>query len=70
MDCGKRVTHRGLVAALLPSHALASFMFGISVRDPRVLTSSVLALRAVASAASLFLPFELRGLNRYGHRVQ
>jgi predicted permease len=43
----------GLVAALLVSHALASFMYGISVRDPWVLTSSVLALGAVASAASL-----------------
>ena len=43
----------GLVAALLASQALASFMYGISVRDPWVLTISVLALGTVASAASL-----------------
>ena len=43
----------GLVAALLASRALASFLYGTSIRDPWVLTGSVLALAVVASAASL-----------------
>jgi predicted permease len=43
----------GLTAALLASRALASFLYGTSVRDPWVLAGSVLALALVASAASL-----------------
>jgi len=43
----------GLVAALLASKALASFLYGTSTRDPWVLAGSVLALAAIASAASL-----------------
>jgi predicted permease len=43
----------GLVAALLAARALASFLYGTSVYDPWVLMTSVLALGAVASAASL-----------------
>jgi predicted permease len=43
----------GLAAALMASKLLASFLYGTSVRDPWVMTASVLALLAVASAASL-----------------
>jgi predicted permease len=43
----------GLVAALLASRALASFLYGTSTRDPWVLVGSVAALLAVASSASL-----------------
>src|SRR5262249_447826 len=43
----------GLIAALMASKLLASFLYGTSVRDPWVMTASVLALLAVASAASL-----------------
>jgi ABC-type antimicrobial peptide transport system permease subunit len=43
----------GLVAALLTSKALASFLYSTSTRDPWVLAGSVLALTAIASAASL-----------------
>jgi predicted permease len=43
----------GLVAALLASKALASFLYSTSARDPWVLAGSVLALIAIASAASL-----------------
>jgi predicted permease len=43
----------GLAAALLASHALAGFLYGISVHDPWVLTGSVLALTGVSTAASL-----------------
>ena len=43
----------GLVVALLAGKALASFLYGISVRDPWVLVGSVMALIAIASAASL-----------------
>ncbi len=43
----------GLIAALLASKALASFLYSTSTRDPLVLTGSVLALTAIASAASL-----------------
>ena len=43
----------GLIAALLASKALASFLYGTSTRDPWVLACSVLALIAIASAASL-----------------
>lgn len=43
----------GLVAALMASKALKSFLYSTSVRDPWVMSASVLALLAVASAASL-----------------
>jgi predicted permease len=43
----------GLVAALLASRALGSFLYGTSVRDPWVLVESVTTLALVASAASL-----------------
>ncbi len=43
----------GLIAALLASRALASFLYGTSTRDPLVMMISVLALGTVASAASL-----------------
>ena len=43
----------GLIAALLASRALASFLYGTSTRDPWVLVGSVAALLAVASSASL-----------------
>ncbi|HEX4007951.1 MAG TPA: ABC transporter permease [Acidobacteriaceae bacterium] len=46
-------TATGLAAALLASRALASFLYGTSVRDPWVLGGSVLALALIASAASL-----------------
>jgi predicted permease len=43
----------GLVAALLASRMLASFLYGTSVRDPWVMAASVAALTIIASAASL-----------------
>jgi putative ABC transport system permease protein len=43
----------GLVAALLASRALASFLYGTSAYEPWVLIMSVSALGAVASTASL-----------------
>lgn len=46
-------TSLGLVAALLASRALASFLYGTSTRDPWVFAGSILALVIIASAASL-----------------
>jgi predicted permease len=43
----------GLVAALLASRALASFLYGTSTHDPLVLIASTLVLAVVACAASL-----------------
>jgi predicted permease len=43
----------GLAIALLASKALASLLYGTSVRDPWVLAGSVAALTLIASAASL-----------------
>jgi ABC-type antimicrobial peptide transport system permease subunit len=43
----------GLVAALLASRALASFLYGTSARDPWVFAGSIVALALIASAASL-----------------
>jgi predicted permease len=43
----------GLIAALLVSRTLASFLYGTSTRDPWVLIGSVAALISIASAASL-----------------
>lgn len=46
-------TSAGLIAALLVSRALASFLYGTSARDPWVFAGSIAALAAIASAASL-----------------
>jgi predicted permease len=46
-------TVAGLIAALLASRALASFLYGISARDPWVFAGSIFALALIASAASL-----------------
>jgi predicted permease len=46
-------TVAGLIAALLASRALASFLYGISARDPWVFAGSILTLALIASAASL-----------------
>jgi predicted permease len=43
----------GLVAAVLASKALASFLYSTSSRDPWVMVSSVAAVVVIASAASL-----------------
>jgi len=43
----------GLIAALLASRALASFLYGTSTSDPWILVGSVATLSAIASAASL-----------------
>ena len=43
----------GLIAALLASKALASFLYGTSARDPWVFAGSIAALAIIASAASL-----------------
>jgi predicted lysophospholipase L1 biosynthesis ABC-type transport system permease subunit len=46
-------TTLGLIAALLASRALASFLYGTSTRDPWVFAGSIMALALIASAASL-----------------
>jgi predicted permease len=46
-------TLAGLIAAVLASRALASFLYGTTARDPWVLVGSVTALAVIASAASL-----------------
>ena len=46
-------TMLGLIAALLASRALASFLYETSVRDPWVFAGAILALAFIASAASL-----------------
>ena len=46
-------TAAGLIAALLASRALASFLYGTSARDPWVFAGSILMLALIASAASL-----------------
>jgi ABC-type antimicrobial peptide transport system permease subunit len=46
-------TVAGLIAALLASRALASFLYGTSARDPWVFAASIAALALIASAASL-----------------
>jgi predicted permease len=43
----------GVIAALLAARALASFLYGTSAHDPWVFAASLIALAAVASAASL-----------------
>jgi predicted permease len=46
-------TGAGLIAAVLASRALASFLYETSPRDPSVLVCSVAALAFIASAASI-----------------
>jgi ABC-type antimicrobial peptide transport system permease subunit len=46
-------TIAGIIAALLASRALASFLYGISTHDPWVFGVSILALAWIASVASL-----------------
>ncbi len=46
-------TATGLVAALLASRALQSFLYGTSTRDPWVFAGSIAALAIIASGASL-----------------
>jgi predicted lysophospholipase L1 biosynthesis ABC-type transport system permease subunit len=43
----------GVIAALLASRTLASFLYGTSARDPWVFAGSIIALALIASAASL-----------------
>ena len=56
-------TVAGLVAALLASRALASFLYGISARDPWVFAGSILILAVIASAASLLPAFRAAKIN-------
>ena len=56
-------TIAGLGAALLASRALASFLYGISARDPWVFAGSILILAAIASAASLLPAFRAAKIN-------
>lgn len=46
-------TMAGLIAAVLASRGLASFLYGTSARDPWVLVGSVAALAVIACTASL-----------------
>jgi ABC-type antimicrobial peptide transport system permease subunit len=46
-------TGAGLIAAVVASRALASFLYETSPRDPSVLVGSVVALAFIASAASI-----------------
>jgi ABC-type antimicrobial peptide transport system permease subunit len=50
-------TSTGVIAALLASRALASFLYGTSTRDPWVFAASIVALALIASAASLLPAF-------------
>ena len=50
-------TCTGVIAALLASRALASFLYGTSTRDPWVFAASIIALALIASAASLLPAF-------------
>ncbi len=52
----------GLVAALLGSRALASFLYGTSTRDPWVFAGSIAALAVIASAASLLPALRAAGI--------
>jgi ABC-type antimicrobial peptide transport system permease subunit len=55
-------TAAGLVAALLASRALASFLYGISTRDPWVFAGSIITLAMIASAASLLPAIRAAGI--------
>jgi ABC-type antimicrobial peptide transport system permease subunit len=48
----------GLVAAILASRVLASFLYEISPHDPWVLVASAALLLAIASCASLLPAFQ------------
>ncbi len=55
-------TAGGLIAALLASRALASFLYGTSTRDPWVFAGSIAALALIASAASLLPAVRAAGI--------
>jgi predicted permease len=55
-------TAGGLIAALLGSRALASFLYGTSTRDPWVFAGSIVALALIASAASLLPAVRAAGI--------
>jgi predicted permease len=55
-------TGGGLIAALLGSRALASFLYGTSTRDPWVFAGSIAALALIASAASLLPAVRAAGI--------
>jgi ABC-type antimicrobial peptide transport system permease subunit len=55
-------TASGLVAALLASRALASFLYGTSTHDPWVFAGSIAALALIASAASLLPAVRAAGI--------
>jgi predicted permease len=55
-------TVSGLVAALLASRALTSFLYGTSTRDPLVFAGSMIALALIASAASLLPAIRAAGI--------
>jgi len=52
----------GVVAALLASRALASFLYGTSTRDPWVFAGSIMALVFIDSAASLLPAIRAAGI--------
>ena len=55
-------TGAGLLAALLASRALASFLYGTSSRDPWVLAGAMVTLALIASAASLVPAIRAAGI--------
>ena len=55
-------TGAGVVAAMLASRALGSFLYGTSTRDPWVFAGSILALALIASAASLLPAIRAAGI--------
>ena len=55
-------TGAGIVAAMLASRALASFLYGTSTRDPWVFAGSIAALALIASAASLLPAVRAAGI--------
>ncbi len=55
-------TGAGVIAALLVSRALASFLYGTSARDPWVFAGSIMALALIASAASLLPAIHAAGI--------
>ncbi len=59
-------TGAGLIAAVLASRTLASFLYETSPRDPSVMVGSVAALALIASAASILPACGPRGSIRCG----
>ena len=55
-------TGAGVVAAMLASRALASFLYGTSVRDPWVFAGAIVTLALIASAASLLPAIRAAGI--------